>query len=178
MISDDTAHSDDTVHLRDATDADLDAIWAIERDVYGAESWSREMVRDEITGDHRRYVVIERNTDAGDDAAPGVEASSGSHTILGYAGLLVLGTDGDIQTIAVTPGVRGAGYGRLMMNELLDEAAERGARQVFLDVRADNQVARELYTSLGFQEIGVRPRYYQPDDIDAIVMQLQMGERR
>lgn len=167
-----------SVHLRDATHHDLEAVWASEREVYGAEAWSLEAMREEILGEHRRYVVIERRTEAGTDSNTDAGGSSGTSTIVGYAGLLVLGTDGDIQTIAVAPGVRGAGYGRLMMTELLDEAARRGARQVFLDVRADNQVARDLYTSLGFQQIGVRPRYYQPDDIDAIVMQLQMGERR
>ncbi len=169
--------------LRDATVQDLDAIWAIEREVYGAEAWSFEAMRSEILGDHRRYIVIERSADTVDtentaDAGGIVNTQGHENEIVGYAGLLVLGSDGDIQTIAVSPNVRGSGYGRLMMNELLDEAAHRGAKQVFLDVRADNEVARRLYASLGFQEIGVRPRYYQPDDIDAIVMQLQMGERR
>ncbi|MFC7765894.1 GNAT family N-acetyltransferase [Leucobacter soli] len=61
---------------------------------------------------------------------------------------------------------------------LLDEAARRGVHEVFLEVRADNPVARGLYASLGFDEIGVRPRYYQPDDVDAVVMRLMMEERR
>lgn len=140
--------------LRDATVADLDEIWAIESAVFAGEAWSRDAVRSELEGDHRRYVVL-----VGDDGA-----------VHGYAGLLVVGTDGDIQTIAVRPETRGRGYGRRLMDELLGEATLRGARQVFLEVRADNPVARALYESLRFEEIGVRPRYYQPDNVDAIVM--------
>ncbi|CAG7616017.1 ribosomal protein S18-alanine N-acetyltransferase [Leucobacter soli] len=148
--------------LRAATVDDLDAIWTIEAAVFGAEAWSREMLREELTADHRAYLALE-----GEDGA-----------VLGYAGLLSVGTEGDIQTIALAPEARGAGLGRTMMNVLLDEAARRGVHEVFLEVRADNPVARGLYASLGFDEIGVRPRYYQPDDVDAVVMRLMMEERR
>lgn len=144
--------------LRDATLADLDEVAALEADLFGSDAWSREIVREELAGDHRRYLVL---VDEGG-------------AIRGYAGLLVVGTDGDIQTIAVAPELRGGGHGRALMVELLAEAARRGARQVFLEVRADNPPARGLYASLGFAEIGVRPRYYQPEGIDAIVMQLQL----
>ncbi|MCS3426912.1 ribosomal protein S18-alanine N-acetyltransferase [Leucobacter aridicollis] len=148
--------------LRDATLADLDEVAALEAGLFGSDAWSREIVREELAGDHRRYLVL---VDEGG-------------AIRGYAGLLVVGTDGDIQTIAVAPELRGGGHGRALMVELLAEAARRGARQVFLEVRADNPPARGLYASLGFAEIGVRPRYYQPEGIDAIVMQLQLKEQQ
>lgn len=152
----------DAVAMRDATLADLDAVADLEAALFGSDAWSREIVREELAGERRRYVVLV------DEAG----------TIRGYAGLLVVGSDGDIQTIAVDPALRGAGHGRALMVELLDEAARRGATQVFLEVRADNPVARGLYLSLGFVEIGVRPRYYQPEGIDAIVMQLQLKDRQ
>ncbi|MFA5606200.1 MAG: ribosomal protein S18-alanine N-acetyltransferase [Leucobacter sp.] len=140
--------------LRPASPADLDAIWAIERDVFAADAWTREMLREELTGPHRHYLV----------------AVDSEQEVVGYAGLLVVGGDGDVQTIAVTPSARGRRLGRRLMDALLEEAARRGARQVFLEVRADNPIARNLYATLGFQEIGVRPRYYQPDGVDAVVM--------
>ena len=98
-------------------------------------------------------------------------------TLLGYGGLLAVGREGDIQTIALDPATRGAGQGRRLMNALLDAAAAQGVHEVFLEVRADNPVARGLYESLGFEEIGVRPKYYQPDGVDAVVMRLQMTAR-
>jgi N6-L-threonylcarbamoyladenine synthase/ribosomal-protein-alanine N-acetyltransferase len=58
------------------------------------------------------------------------------------------------------------------MLALIGEARKRGAREVFLEVRADNPGAQQLYRELGFEEIGVRPQYYQPDGVDAVVMRL------
>ncbi|QIK64254.1 ribosomal protein S18-alanine N-acetyltransferase [Leucobacter viscericola] len=147
--------------LRLATEADLDGIWAIESSVFAGEAWSRDMMREELTADHRHYIVL---TD---------EAGA----IKGYAGLMVIGTDGDIQTIATVPDMRGRGQGRRLMNALIDEAVERGVREIFLEVRADNPVARKLYSSLGFVDIGIRPAYYQPGSIDAVVMKLDTKDR-
>lgn len=148
--------------IRPATLDDLDAIWAIESAVFGTEAWSLEMMREELAADHRQYLLM-----VGDD-----------DFVFGYGGMLAVGEDGDIQTIALSPGARGAGHGRRLMNALLDEGARREVRRVFLEVRADNPVARALYLSLGFNEIGVRPRYYQPENVDAVVMKLEMENRR
>jgi ribosomal-protein-alanine N-acetyltransferase len=70
--------------------------------------------------------------------------------------------------------VRGRGVGRALMHALIDEARRRGANELFLEVRDDNPVARRLYGSLGFEEIGVRPGYYQPDGVDAVAMRLDV----
>ena len=83
--------------------------------------------------------------------------------------------DADIQTIAIAEAARGAGRGRALLRALLGEARECGAREMFLEVRADNPVAEALYASEGFVEIARRPRYYQPDDIDAVVMKLDLA---
>lgn len=115
-------------------------------------------MREELTGDHREYLVL---VDAAD-------------RLCGYGGLFAIGTEGDIQTIAVAEELRGHGYGRKLMEALLGAAHRRGVDAVFLEVRADNPVAQRLYESLGFIEIAVRPRYYQPDDVDAIVMRAEV----
>ena len=41
-------------------------------------------------------------------------------------------------------------------------------------MRADNLGAQALYDDLGFEEIAVRTGYYQPDNVDAIVMKLSI----
>jgi ribosomal-protein-alanine N-acetyltransferase len=145
--------------LRPATADDLPAIMGLENEVFGAEAWSEEAMRRDMADPHCVYVVAEQ-----DDA--------GAMRFLGYAGLLCpAGSgDGDIQTIAVAPEARGRGLGRALMLVLLQRAEERRAERIFLEVRADNVVAKVLYSSLGFEEIAVRPHYYQPEGIDAIVM--------
>lgn len=153
--------ADATPALRSATVDDLDAVWSLEASVFGAEAWSRSMMREELTGDHRDYRVL-------------VDASG---QVLGYAGMLAIGAEADIQTIAVHSALRGTGQGRRLIDALLDGAHARGVNEVFLEVRADNEVAQRLYASQGFEAIGVRPRYYQPEGVDAIVMRLEMRRR-
>lgn len=145
--------------LRTATPTDLDAIMAIERRSFPTDAWSAEAMATELSSDYSHYVV--------DETADG---------IIGYGGLRALrgGPDADIQTIAFDAERRGAGRGRALLRALLAEARSRDAREVFLEVRADNPVAEGLYLSEGFTEIGRRPRYYQPDDVDAIVMRLDL----
>ena len=61
---------------------------------------------------------------------------------------------------------------KLMVHTLCAGAAE-GATQSFLEVRRGNVAARALYRKLGYQEDGVRLRYYQDNHEDAILMSLR-----
>jgi ribosomal-protein-alanine N-acetyltransferase len=142
------------VRIRTAGAADLDAIMALERAAFGPSAWEAETMRQEIASEWGRYL-----------AAVDVDGS-----LVGYAGLRAVGVEGDVQTIAVAAAARGRGIGRALLAELLAEAERRGVQELFLEVRADDPVARGLYESVGFREIGVRPRYYQPEDVDAVVM--------
>lgn len=145
--------------LRTATPADLDAIMTLERASFTTDAWSDAMMREELASRHSRYVVDE---EAG--------------RLVGYGGLRAPAgaKDADIQTIAIAAAARGRGRGRVLLEALLAEASVRGMSEVFLEVRADNPVAEKLYASEGFVELGRRPRYYQPDDVDAIVMKLDL----
>ncbi len=60
-----------------------------------------------------------------------------------------------------------------MLAELLAEARRRGARDVLLEVRADNPRAQALYRRFGFAQIHTRRRYYR-DGVDALIMQLPL----
>jgi ribosomal-protein-alanine acetyltransferase len=145
--------------MRAASVPDLDPIMAIESGVFGSDAWSRDGMRAELGSSHTYYLVSE---------------SDGR--VDGYAGLLAPqgSSQADIQTIAVAEHARRKGLGRALMTALLAEARERGAREVFLEVRADNPGAQDLYASLGFEEIAIRTGYYQPDNVDAHVMQLKI----
>lgn len=148
--------------LRTATLDDLPAIMHLERSSFPTDAWSEDTMGTEISSAHTHYLVDD------EDGA-----------VVGYAGLRALqgGTDADIQTIALDPERRGSGRGRALLRALLDEARRRGAREVFLDVRADNGVAESLYRSEGFVELARRVGYYQPDGVDAVVMRLDLTAR-
>jgi len=146
--------------LRRAEAADLDVIMAIERASYPDDAWSTSSMRAEVNGPHGYYLIA---VDAAAGNAAGIE---------GYGGLLAPegSRQGDIQTLTVAEPARGRGIGRMLLTALLAEAGRRGTAEVFLEVRAGNEIAQRLYTSLGFERIAVRPRYYQPDGEDAWVM--------
>ncbi len=148
--------------LRLATIADLDTIMAIESSTFANDAWSSESMRGELASTHTVYLV------ASDQDAP--------DALAGYAGLLAPRRSGnaDIQTIAVAPSARRRGLGRMLMLAIIDESRGRGATHVFLEVRADNPNAHALYDSLGFEQIAVRAKYYQPDGVDAQIMRLAL----
>ena len=152
-----------SVLMRRAKVHDLDAIMRLERATFVNDAWSEAAMRRELESPHGYYLV------AVDD-----EEEDPDRRLLGYAGLLAPADSGqgDIQTIAVAPFARGIGLGRGLMHALITQARRRHIAELFLEVRADNPIARALYASLGFVEIGVRRGYYQPDDVDAISMRL------
>jgi ribosomal-protein-alanine N-acetyltransferase len=155
-----------TWQLRRANESDLDAVMAIETPVFGSDAWPRSAMASELRSAHTYYLVAHR---VGEPDA-----------IEGYAGLLAPSGSGqgDIQTIAVAESARRTGLGRILMLTLQSQARDRGAAEVFLEVRADNPAAHALYISLGFEQIAVRPKYYQPDGVDAIIMRLAIKEPR
>jgi [ribosomal protein S18]-alanine N-acetyltransferase len=91
--------------------------------------------------------------------------------LVGYAGIARLGLlppyEYEIHTIGVDPDYQGQGIGRRLLDNLL-EFAQGGT--VFLEVRTDNEPAIALYRSAGFEQIGLRKRYYRVSGADAYTM--------
>jgi len=96
--------------------------------------------------------------------------------IAGYGVLSVAAGEAHVLNVCIGPAHRGLGLGRLLLRRLLDIARWNGAGRVFLEVRPSNPVAQSLYRSIGFDEIGRRPKYYPAKDgrEDAIVMALDL----
>lgn len=93
--------------------------------------------------------------------------------VIGYAGIAVNGPAADpeceIHTIGIDPRHQGRGWAHLLMEPLMELADQLGA-PVYLEVRTDNDAARGLYRSYGFEEVGLRRNYYQPSGADAYTM--------
>ncbi|MDP4510889.1 ribosomal protein S18-alanine N-acetyltransferase [Nonomuraea sp. G32] len=136
------------------TETDLPAVMEIERATFPLDAWSESMMRGELADMPRsRHYVVALVDDE----------------IVAYAGLAAAADQADVQTIAVLEKHQGTGIGSAMLTELLAEARRRGAREIFLEVRADNPRAQAVYRHFGFEEIGTRRRYYD-DGTDAIMM--------
>jgi ribosomal-protein-alanine N-acetyltransferase len=75
-----------------------------------------------------------------------------------------------ITTIGVDPDQRGRGLGELLLICMFDEAIERGANWLTLEVRVTNAAAQALYRKYGFTTHGTRKRYYSDNNEDALIM--------
>ncbi|WP_461030011.1 GNAT family N-acetyltransferase, partial [Streptomyces sparsus] len=90
--------------------------------------------------------------------------------VAGYGGLAAVDDTGDVQTIAAAPDHQGTGLGSRLLTGLLAAATDFECTQVLLEVRVDNPRAQRLYGRFGFEPVGFRRGYYQPGNVDALVM--------
>ncbi len=137
---------------------DLADVHALEADLFDATAWSPESFWGELARPNRRFLVA-------------VEDGR----VVGYGGIAVNGAEADVQTVGVARDRQGRGTGRELLRALRAEAVAAGARHLLLEVRADNEPAQHLYRSEGFEQIARRARYYQPDDIDALVLRARLS---
>jgi [ribosomal protein S18]-alanine N-acetyltransferase len=75
-----------------------------------------------------------------------------------------------LMNVAVAPERRRAGIARTLIGRLVDEGG--GELPFTLEVRVSNRPAIAMYERLGFLPAGVRPRYYQDNGEDALIMWL------
>lgn len=142
---------------------DLDDVREIEVPSFGPDAWTRESFLSEMGQEGRRYRVLR------DEAG----------SLLGYLGVSVHGTDAELQTVAVSPGHRGRGLGRHLLEVAVDVARQAGARRLDLEVREHDPVAVGLYEGSGFRRQGRRPGYYSPAEpggerVAALLMRLDL----
>lgn len=148
-----------TVSMIQAGPGDASDMHQLEVKLFPHDAWSKDIIDSELAHPDSYYLVLRDGQ---------------SQRLVGYGGLrasAVVGGQGDIQTMAVDTTYQGQGLGQKLLDALLIEAWQRKVDEVFLEVRADNEVAKSLYDRAGFREIARRPGYYQPGSIDAIVMQ-------
>lgn len=90
--------------------------------------------------------------------------------VIAYAGVWIICGEAHVTNIAVHPLWRKKGLGRKMVNVLEDIARKNAAEEISLEVRQSNQPAISLYSSEGFETIGVRNKYYTQPTENALIM--------
>lgn len=149
----------DCVTARFMGKKDINEVLRIERNSFRAP-WTETAFLNELQNKYARYFVI---------------LYQGK--VIGYAGMWLFAGESHVTTIAVDPDYRSCGYGRMLMNILIDFSREQGVDTMILEVRVSNIHAIKLYTSLGFRKIGIRKNYYSETREDAIVMLLHLQGR-
>ena len=146
--------------IRDLGEADLTWVAEQEKAIFGAAAWSLALIRDDFAFGGKRY--------------------RGAFVVDEPVGYAVYGYDGDafsLMNIAVVPAARRLGIGRALMEDFLAEARAERVADAWLEVSVENPGALALYRDYGFEDVRIRPRYYQPEDVDALVMRRRMTDR-
>lgn len=94
--------------------------------------------------------------------------------VVGFIVALVADVEWEIENVVVQEGLRRRGLGRALVVEALTRARKEDAHSIFLEVRASNLAARQLYQSIGFKEVAQRFRYYSHPQEDAIVYRFEI----
>ncbi|WP_147803349.1 ribosomal protein S18-alanine N-acetyltransferase [Alkalicoccus halolimnae] len=136
---------------------DIDGVMEVEMKSFSVP-WTKEAFYQEITKNHFAYYFIAEQ----------------DRKIVGYCGLWVIVGDGHITNIAVDPDARGQGIGNDLLSASIEMAKMLGADKLSLEVRVTNETAQNLYRKYGFENGGIRKRYYTDNNEDALVMWVKL----
>jgi ribosomal-protein-alanine N-acetyltransferase len=131
--------------IRPLAERDLDAVVAIEREIYEFP-WSLGNFRDSLAAGYSCWVL---------------RAPDGP---IGYAVMMIGAGEAHLLNLSVAAGWQRRGYGKQLLEHLMDVARSYGARALLLEVRPSNDGARRLYAAYGFEQVGVRRGYYPARD--------------
>ncbi len=146
-----------TCTIRPATDAELDAITALEAASFPSP-WKREFFRNELRapGRYNRVVMDEREH------------------LVGYLFSMYVLDEMHINKIAVDHRLRRTGVATAIMEDCFRFARSHELRMISLEVRESNTGARRFYEALSFHTAYRRPNYY-PDNETALVMSRELA---
>ncbi len=92
--------------------------------------------------------------------------------VVGTIVVWLLVDEAHVATLATHPDYRRQGIAQSLLAHALRHVMQEGVRSSFLEVRASNLAAQEMYRKFGYEESGRRRRYYKDNDEDAILMNL------
>ena len=138
---------------------DVEAVVAVENDAYPFP-WTRGNFLDSLASRYEAWTL--READA---------------RLAGYFLLMHAVDETHLLNITVRPDLHGRGYGRMLLDKVIQLALDADMHSVLLEVRPSNEHALAVYRHCGFQPIGVRKQYYPAAGTsreDAIVMRLML----
>ncbi|MDF7640895.1 GNAT family N-acetyltransferase [Bifidobacterium sp. ESL0784] len=178
----------------------LEVASKLETELFGSQAWDLQTLQHEVADASRIYLAdvvgvtgIKSNTESGDDGhAAGsfavavcnasceqkplkqVQRGAADRIIRGYAGMWHADGQAEILTLGVARRFQRNGIGKGLLDRLIQYARLYNVRRIKLEVRVDNEPAKRLYRSRGFADIGLLRHYYQPENVDATQMALDL----
>ena len=182
--------------VRKASKSDLTELSIIEREAF-TENWPPTPFKRDLENSNVEILVVSVNVDSGIVVKePQIETisekssgysfrflskwkafwnNSSKHDdkdidIVGYIAIRQMYDEAHITSIAVRESFRGIGIGELLLMSGIFSAMCKNCRNTTLEVRVSNKTAYNLYSKYGFNEMGIRKRYYTDNNEDAYIM--------
>ena len=143
--------------IRNANVEDINTLLIIEEESYGEHHWSKKTFESELTNSYSNYFVVVENC---------------SNKVIAYIGYWKVQQEGHITTLAVDKLYRRNGVADILLYFLINHSIENNINSLTLEVRVTNIQALLLYKKYGFKEFGIRKKYYQNNNEDALILWL------
>ena len=177
--------------IRRGTLADLDLVYALERESFPSEAWPRYVFEDDLRRSQSIYLIAEEEevevegveVEEGTLVKAVVEKVSEKQPIetrdngkksepIGYisCGMLPDQAYGHITSLAVAKGHRRKGVGSKLLESLLDLTAELGVLTWRAETRQSNQASLALFRSKGFMKLALLEGFYESPPEDAVLL--------
>lgn len=143
--------------FRRMAEDDIPAIMAIEAVSFGAHYWSDTIFRTELRTSASVYYVC-------------LDTRPVPQRLVGYMGFWKLRDEVHLTTIAMDPALRGLSLGELGHCHVLGVCLRQGVRWITTEIRVSNHASQNLCYKYGFYAVGLRRRYYQDSEEDALVV--------
>lgn len=131
---------------------DVKVIYKLEEECFSVP-WSEKSIAKEVDNLQSLFCVYEE-----------------ADEVVAYAGMYLIGNEGDITNVAVRGDFRRCGIGRRLLSEMFEIARKEGISEFTLEVRESNNAAIKLYEKLGFRTEGVRKNFYDKPKENALIM--------
>lgn len=119
--------------------------------------WNYQIFKEELVNNNSSYLVVRYDGE-----------------IVCYGGIKVVLDIADVMNIVTRKDKRNTGFGRFILNELINMAKEEGCKSITLEVNENNKSAIHLYELFDFKQVGLRKNYYDGTD-NAILMTLELS---
>ena len=134
-------------------------ISAIEKECFSVP-WTSRSIESQVLTEGSIFALIR---DDGSDNRP-----------IGYICGQSVFDECELYRIAVLPAYRKQGIADRLMIYFLDKCRESRIKNVFLEVRCDNEPAKRLYEKHGFTQVGRRRNYYTEPICDALIYKTEL----
>lgn len=162
---------------------DVSAVAEIEKMCFSLP-WSEQSLADSVQREDTLFLVCEEtvleksNHSILVNEEENEKSGSVMKNIVGYIGMYLSFDEGDITNVAVAPSYRKKGYGEAIVSRAIEIAKEKQLEMILLEVRVSNTPAISLYKKMGFEEIGMRKKFYEHPVEDAMIMQCRLMTNR